>query len=88
MDRELEFQQLVLTQLSALNTKMDIVVGTDGNGGSIRDLISRVTNLEQSRKIDEGRKQISNKVIAAVSGLVGAGTAVVLTAVLHAFGIH
>lgn len=85
---ENDFQQKVLSQLAVLSTKMDLIIGTDGNGGAMNTLGARVTILEQAQKIDEGRSQISGKIIAALGGLAGAGVTVLFTAILHAFGFR
>ncbi|MDE2105604.1 MAG: hypothetical protein KGL39_50725 [Patescibacteria group bacterium] len=50
-----EFQTLVLQGIARLETKMDSLVGQDGNGGKVADLHKRVGVLEVDKNRDSGR---------------------------------
>lgn len=72
-----DFQSKVIGTLARLETKMDLLVGADGNGGTIADLEERVDTIE-------GR-QIPRWLGTALSSVFGAGAMVAMQKI---FGHH
>lgn len=60
------FQDRVIDTLARLETKVDRIVGDDGNGGAILDLELRVRRLEGHRRVF--RLSVPSVIAAAVFG--------------------
>lgn len=73
-----EFQQKVLTGLTRLETKMDLLVGADGNAGKMAACEQRIDRLESVHDRVSGRHQgrlalYASILSAAVTGAVSYG---------------
>jgi hypothetical protein len=78
MGHETDFQTSVTRTLARLETKMDLLVGPDGNNGKISAIEGRLDQIESTQDQDAGRRQGLGwvKTLAASTLGVGAGAAI------------
>lgn len=72
MSAETGFEKRTIDTLARIETKMDILVGRDGNGGRLSDLENRMRSVEH-RKWK----------ISGMSGVAGAGISYLVTWVIR-----
>lgn len=74
------FQVQVTNTLARLETKMDLLVGSDGTGGWKSNVDERLENLESERERKKGRIQWLER---AVTAGLGAGVVTALQKIFH-----